>query len=178
MKYLFDTGSIWKMKGDGMMLEKVLDLLKKEKLLAATGGLGLLLGLLCQGYILLFGAEIGVEGNLSKAVSFNVALGMFLLTTALILPFAQLSKRFQQFFRWAYFLASMYSYGLETIQHLRGIDPRFTQYGSTLDQILGMFFGIVAVIMVIFYSLLALFFFRQSVLRVERAGLVIGIRYG
>ncbi len=156
----------------------MISLLKKEKVLLVTGLLGLLLGLFCQIYIMIFGATTGAEGNLSKAVSFNVSLGIFLITTALIIGFAQLSRRMLITFRWAYVVAALYSYGLETIQHLRGIDPRFTQIGSPIDSILAMIFGLVAFTMIGFYIVFASHFFKKNKLTEGRRGIIIAIRYG
>ncbi|WP_332694542.1 hypothetical protein [Halalkalibacter lacteus] len=159
-------------------MRELTDLLKKEKALTLTGFLGLVLGGLCQSYILLFGAQVGLEGDLAKAVSFNIALGIFLLTTAIIVSFANFSRKTKMIFRCFYIITSLYSYGIETIQHFRGIDPRFTQVGSPLDGIFGLLFGLVAIAMIVFYVILAMQFFSKGSMKTKRLRVILGIRYG
>lgn len=152
---------LFKVKGVFIMGELV-SLLKKEKWLTITGIIGLVLGGICQIYIFLTGSMIGAEGDLTKAVSFNVALGIFLITTAIIVPFANFPAKSLITFRWFYVIASLYGYTIETVQHLRGIDPRFTKVGGALDQIFGGIFGLVAITMIVFYVILAKHFFRKD----------------
>lgn len=159
-------------------MNEVISLMKKEKMLAYTGFLGLGLGGICQVYIMIFGAKIGLEGDLTKAVSFDVALGIFMITTAIIVSFAKLPSKSLNRFRWIFSLAAIYSYGLETIQHFRGFDPRFSQAGGLIDVILGGSFAIVAITMIGFYIRLAFQFFRKDSMRTDRFKVILGIRYG
>ncbi|WP_044894280.1 hypothetical protein [Bacillus alveayuensis] len=51
------------------------------------GSLGIILGGICLLITLAGGAIVLPEGDLLKAVSFNLAIGTFIMTTAIILPF-------------------------------------------------------------------------------------------
>ena len=64
-----------------------------EKWLVLTGLLGFLLAGICAGWVLLYGGPVPPEGNVSHAISFNAALGLFLLSTAAITPFSQMGTR-------------------------------------------------------------------------------------
>ncbi|KYG38298.1 hypothetical protein [Bacillus gaemokensis] len=150
---------------------------EEEKWLAVTGFLGFLLGILCVIFIGIYGAIINPEGDLSKALSFNFALGLFLLTTAAILPFSGFTSKKRIFFRWSYILFSLYSYGIETIQHFRGINPRFSKQGHLLDGIFGSLFGLIATAMILYYIVLAWKFFCPGSMN-QRPILILSIRYG
>jgi hypothetical protein len=91
--------------------------------------------------------------------------------------FSGFSSQKRRFFRWSYILFSLYSYGIETIQHFRGINPRFSKQGHLLDSIFGGIFGFVAVAMIVYYIVLAWQFFRPSSMN-QRPLLILSIRYG
>lgn len=151
-------------------------LFQGERALVITGLLGFLLAALCAVFILIGGAERGLEGDVSKAFSFNAALGCFLLSTAAVLPLANMKRRGRQLFRRLYIGLALYAYLLETVQHVRGIDPRFTTHGGPIDVLLGNIFALVAVLMVVLYAVMAVRFFRRSVYK-ARPLLVLGTRY-
>lgn len=147
-----------------------------EKWLVLTGLLGLVLGGFCAILIVVKGVAIPPEGNLYRAVSFDVALGIFLLTTAAIVPLAGFRPRMRAIFRLSYIVLALYSYGTETIQHIRGINPRFPEHGTSLDSLFAMIFGFVALLLIIFYVILALRFFSKGSLS-RRPLLIMAIRY-
>lgn len=148
-----------------------------ERLLVYTGMLGLVLGAFCAGYILITGGIQAPEGDLSKALSFNVAFGIFVLTTALILPFAGFKESTRSKIRWTIIISSLYGYGVETMQHMRGIDPRFTQHGGGVDVLLSMLFGVASLAIIVSYVFITIQFFRKKQSE-NRPHLIIGIRYG
>ncbi|HLM68070.1 MAG TPA: hypothetical protein VK358_11110, partial [Longimicrobium sp.] len=49
----------------------------------------------------------------------------------------------------------LYAYGMENVQVARGIDPRFTRVGSATDQMLGGFFFLSALGMIVLFAVLA-----------------------
>ncbi len=64
-----------------------------------TGLLGFLLAAVCGVWTLINGGEVAPGGDVSKAFSFNAALGIFLLSTAAILPFSAMGVRSRAVFR-------------------------------------------------------------------------------
>lgn len=150
---------------------------KEEPALVAAGVFGFVLSAVCAVMIVLQGEVILPEGNLASALSFNAALGLFLVTTAFFVPLAGFSLRKRRFFRWSYIVFAMYSYGAETIQNMRGFNPRYSQSGNTADTIIGGLFGLVAVLMIVYYIVLAWPFFKSRLLQ-EHPLLTLGIRYG
>ncbi|QTN00967.1 hypothetical protein ERJ70_17740 [Sediminibacillus dalangtanensis] len=151
--------------------------LVRERLLLFTGGIGLLLGGVCLFIVLFKGAAIPPEGDLFKAVSFNVAIGVFLITTAILLPLVKMPDSKQRLFRWGLFICSLYSYGAETIQHIRGINPRFSVAGNLIDQVAGGVFGLVSLCIVGIYIMLAFYIFQPVMLK-QNPICTLGLRYG
>lgn len=147
-----------------------------EKWLVLTGLLGFLLAGVCALWIILYGGEVSPEGDLFKAFSFNAALGMFLLSTAAISPFSGMKEKSRAFFRWSYIILALYSYFAETVQNFRGVNPRFVQDGSAFDIGVGSGFAFVALLLVLYYLVLAIQYFRRKAYNL-RPELVLGIRY-
>lgn len=147
-----------------------------EKWLVLTGLLGFLLAGVCAIWVMLHGGFVAPKGDVSKAFSFNAALGVFLLSTAAIIPFSSLGKRSRAFFRWSYILLALYSYGAETMQNFRGVDPRFVRNGTPFDVAVGSIFTFVALLLVLFYGFLAVQYFRKKAYTLQPK-LVMGIRY-
>lgn len=150
---------------------------KEEPALVAAGVFGFVLAAICAVMIVLRGAVILPEGNVANAMSFNAALGLFLITTAFFVPLAGFSLRKRQIFRWSYIVFALYSYGAETIQNIRGFNPRYSQSGNIAETVIGGLFGLVAVLMIAYYIVLAWPFFKSRLLQ-ERPLLTLGIRYG
>ena len=133
-----------------------LAVLRRERALTATALLGIVLGLGCAAAIGIRGGElVGAEGHLRKAMSFDVAVGIYLLTLVMLLPLARFSRGGMTAWRATLVSLSLYAFALETVQVARGIDPRFTKVGSTADQILGALFFFVAVGMIVTFAVLA-----------------------
>jgi hypothetical protein len=129
---------------------------RREWMLTATGIIGLLLGAACAITIGVRGTElVGAEGHLRKAMAFDVAVGIYLLTLVMLVPLARFSKGGLWTWRVSLTLLSLYAFGMENVQIARGIDPRFTRVGSTLDQLLGGFFFLAATGMIVSFVILA-----------------------
>lgn len=152
-------------------------LFEGERLLVITGLLGLTLAAFVALYIGFNGAEVLPEGNLESAFSFNAALGVFILSIAAFMPLSGLSPRRRTILRWFFIQATIYAYAVETIQHFRGINPRFTRTGSLIDNITGALFGLESLFIIVFTVLLAIPFFRRRASGGERTLTVLGIRY-
>jgi hypothetical protein len=136
-------------------------LLREERVLAAVGVTGLLLGAALGVLMLVSGPVIEPEGVLSKPASFDVAIGIFIITLALLVPLARMPERMLRWWRPTLVVLTLIAYAIETVQPLRGLDPRFSQVAGTPDRLLGAFFFLVAVaIMVLFYLLAVRFFDR------------------
>ncbi|MFC4969842.1 hypothetical protein ACFPES_19815 [Paenibacillus sp. GCM10023248] len=147
-----------------------------EKWLVITGLLGFLLAGICGVWVIFHGAEIAPHGDVSKAISFNAALGIFILSTAAISPFSALGTKSRTVFRWSYIVLALYSYFAETVQNFRGVNPRFVKNGTAFDQGVGSIFAFVALLLVLFYLFLAIQYFRKKAYKL-RPELVLSIRY-
>ncbi|KKI94074.1 membrane protein [Bacillus sp. SA1-12] len=151
-------------------------LFKGERYLIITGVLGFVLAAGIAIYLCFHDPIILPEGNVRNAFSFNAAIGIFILSIAAILPFAGLRNQNRKLMRRLLITASLYSYGVETIQNFRGLNPRFSQYGTVSDSISGMLFALVSLLLIILTCLMMLQFFRIKP-PFERPLLILGIRY-
>jgi hypothetical protein len=149
---------------------------KGERWLVATGLLGFALALMCGIWALIAGAEMPPDGNLWKAFSFNAALGLFLLSTAAISPISGMGRKSRGFFRWSYIVLALYSYFVETVQNIRGVNPRYAEDGSTFDVIAAGVFALVAFLLVGYYLFFAIQFFKKKTYEANPE-LVLAIRY-
>lgn len=156
--------------------KRKLRLFEGERGLVLTGLLGFILAVLCGVWTLINGGEVAPGGDVSKAFSFNAALGIFLLSTAAIAPFSAMGARSRSWFRRIYIGLALYSYGAETIQNFRGINPRFVESNSTFDQAVGNIFTFVALFLVLFYLYLGVQFFRARAYRL-RPEMALSVRY-
>jgi hypothetical protein len=138
-----------------------LGILRRERALTATALLGVALGMACAAGIVIRGSElVGTEGHLRKAATFDVAVGIYLLTLVMLLPLARFSRGGLMAWRVTLVGLTLFAFGMENVQVWRGIDPRFTRVGSATDQMLGGFFflsamGMVASFVVLAWKLLA-----------------------
>jgi len=117
------------------------------------------LGLALAGFVavasLFTGIFIPPEGDLTKPITFDAALGIYFLTIGLFVPLAGFSPRgLRRWLAWSVGLA-IYAFTIETVQPLRGLDPRFSHYASIPGQIAGGVFGIVALGVLTLYVILA-----------------------
>jgi hypothetical protein len=147
----------------------------------AVVGLGLLaltLGAVCAVAALLHGGWfVEPEGRLMDALRFEVGSGIFFLTMAVLVPLAGFTDTGRQRWVTALVLMGVYFLGIETIQAIRGLDPRFTRAGTTVDQAAGAIFGVTALLLVLLTAVLAARFFRSDTMA-DRPDIRTAIRYG
>ncbi len=151
--------------------------LNETRALMWLGFLGIALGLLCLAVAAVRGPLIPPEGELHKAITFNIAVGLYLLTLAFLVPSAGFSENGRR--RWLRWTTGVfiYSYALETIQTLRGLDPRFSRVASVPDRLLGAVFAVIAIGMIVLFVILIRGFFRRD--RSDAASpALLAIRYG
>ncbi|MCR2823674.1 hypothetical protein [Lederbergia panacisoli] len=151
-------------------------LIVEERLLIVMGMIGFLLAAICAVYVVLYGGVVLPEGNVESAFSFNAAIAIFILSMAAILVVSDLKPSSRKWIRWGLAATVLIGYGIETIQHFRGINPRFTQVGTTTDMLVGMFFGLISLVLIILTVLVAISFFRKRDV-VQQPILILSIRY-
>ena len=149
----------------------------REPGLVTVGVGGLLLAVVCMIGVAFRGRHIPPEGKLLDAATFTFGVGVYTLTVALLLPVAGYSATTRRRWRRAYYLFAVYGLLLETVQAFRGLDPRFTEEGETIDSIAGAVFGVTAGITLVLFVLLGVQIFRRGVLD-DRPVLRLGVRYG
>jgi len=127
------------------------------------GCVGIVLGLICVAVLVARGgAPIPPEGDLTKAASFDTAIGIYAITLALLLPSAGFSDKGRRRWMWWQIATMVYSYPIETIQIFRGVDPRFSKVATPIEQILGLVFFLVALNVMVLFLIMAARFFRRD----------------
>ncbi|RBW67253.1 hypothetical protein, partial [Bacillus taeanensis] len=164
------------MKSNRSEHEPSVKLFEGERGLVMTGLIGFILSIGIAFFIYFQGHIILPEGDMKDAFSFNAALGIYVLSIAAILPLARFGDRKRKVVRWFLILASFYSYVIETVQNFRGINPRFTRVGTSIDMVAGMLFGVVSLVLVALAVVLTIQFLRMKPPH-ERPLLILGIRY-
>ena len=152
--------------------------LMQNRALAVLGFVGIVLGVFC--FAVMFargGVPIPPEGDLEKPATFNIAVGIYILTIALLLPSAGFSERGRR--RWVAWTVVFFVYGytVETVQTFRGLDPRFSKVGTPWDQMIGGIFFLTAVSLLVLFIIMALRFFRRPGLSVDST-VLLAIKYG
>lgn len=147
-----------------------------ERWLVLTALFGFLLAGICAIWVMVYGGAVSPRGDVAKAISFDAALGLFLLSTAAIVPLAGMGAKSRSFFRWSYIILALYSYSAETVQNFRGVNPRFVRDGSSFDIAVGSGFAFVALLLVLYYLFFAIQYFRPKAYKL-RPELIVGIRY-
>ena len=123
------------------------------------------------------GFAIGPEGDLTKAITFDGALGLYFLTLGFFVPLAGFTAHaLRRWSRWTIGIA-IYAYSTETVQTLRGLDPRFTKVGAPLDRIAGGVFFFAALGVIALFSVLAVKLVRRDT-RGPKGILLLALRYG
>ena len=122
---------------------RILAAFREERGVTAVALLGIALGGIAFIAAGLRGAQVPPEGDLMKPATFDVALGLFILSLVPWLPvsgFGEAARR-----RWRLWMIGLaiYAFGIETIQQFRGIDPRFSQ-AEPVSQIFGGIFFVAA----------------------------------
>ncbi|MDQ3819817.1 MAG: hypothetical protein M3362_19380 [Acidobacteriota bacterium] len=148
----------------------------EERPLLCLGLLGIVLGIIAFGVMAARGRFVPPEGYIYKAATFDIAIGIYILTIILYLPLSGLSSGGRRRWRLCSIALAIYAYAIENIQIYRGLDPRFTRVGSPADQIAGVLFGLSALGLIIMFLVLTLrFFSRRNAVKNELV--LLGIRY-
>ena len=152
--------------------------LTRVRALFWVGVAGIVLSAGCTALAALRGSfAIGPEGDLTKAITFDGALGLYFLTLGFFVPLAGFTAQgLRRWSQWTVGLA-IYAYGMETVQTLRGLDPRFTKVGPPIDRILGGVFFLAALVVAALFSVLALKLLRRNTRGLEGI-LPLALRYG
>jgi hypothetical protein len=112
------------------------------------------------------------EGDLTKSLTFNGAIGIYYLTLAFYVPLARFGRATHLIWVALAYLFTVYGLSIETVQIFRGLDPRFSEASSSADDIAAGLFGLAAVGQIGVFSFLAFRFFRQPA-----SLIVLAIRY-
>jgi hypothetical protein len=153
------------------------EIYSEERVLFCLGLLGIALGLIGLVVMAVRGRIIPPEGYIYKAASFDIAIGIYLLTIILFVPLAGFSARGRRWWRRASVALALYAYAAENIQIYRGLDPRFTRFGSVLDNIAGNLFALTALGLIATFIILMRRFFTSRT-SINGSLLLLGIRYG
>jgi hypothetical protein len=149
----------------------------REPGLVAVGVTGVVVASVCVVAVAVRGRYVPPEGKLLDAATFDFGVGVFTLTVALLVPLAGFTPPARRRWRRIYYVFPVYGLTLESLQALRGLDPRFTEAGGHIDVIAGIVFGFTAALNTVMFMVLGLRFFRSDVLA-DRPALRLGIRYG
>ncbi len=163
---------------DNSIIATVVGLWKREPVLIAIACAAFLLAGVCAAVAAMRGGwSVPPEGRLLEAFKFELGVGIYFLTLALLLPLAGMSPRGRlRWLAWTQVVAA-YFISVETLQALRGLDPRFTEAGGRIDQLAGIVFGVTALAILVLFIILVRGFFRRDALR-DHPPLRLGIRYG
>ena len=99
-----------------------------------------------------------------EAAKFDAALGVYLLTLALVLPLAGFSAKGRR--RWVGWTCGLtvFSFAMENVQAWRGLNPRFSPVAGPVDQALGGVFFLAALGVATLYFVPFARFFRRETL--------------
>lgn len=159
----------------GDLVRRLRETLAREPVLTILGLAGLVIAGLCLVAVVFRGAVIPPEGKMLDAAIFSFGVGLFILSTALLLPLAGFTPRGRRLWRRLSYSFFVFSFVLEPVQAFRGLDPRFAEAG--VDLVLGIVWGLTAGLVVVLAVILGLRFFRKDVLT-HRTLLRMAIRYG
>lgn len=147
--------------------------LARSPALALLGALGVALAVVCLLAAVLRGVVVPPEGNLYETATFDGAVGIFMLTLAVLAPGVEWSRTGRRIWAGTLVGLTLYSYGIETIQAFRGLDPRFSRVAGPLDQAAGGIFFLAALGIMACFIILAVKYFRAPDTFVN-----VAVRYG
>jgi hypothetical protein len=124
-------------------LPQILAGYRAERGLTATALFGVGLGVVALAAAALRGSMVPPEGDLMKPATFDLAVGIFILSLIPWLPVSGFSDTARR--RWRVWMIGLllYAFATETVQQFRGIDPRFSR-AEPASQLFGLFFFIAA----------------------------------
>ncbi|MCH5585747.1 hypothetical protein MK805_12415 [Shimazuella sp. AN120528] len=148
---------------------------QQEKGLVWTSIIGVLLTIgLTITYLIHGTNDIPPEGKFSKAITFDLALSIFAFSTGFLLHLLSLATPYRRkIFVIPLIITIWVGYFVETLQNLRGIDPRFTH--AHLPFVYLNFFTIaVAAMLTILIIMFTVFVFRS---KGENQLLLLSVKY-
>lgn len=160
------------------ILGTLLVLWKRERLVVACGLMAFLLAGICLGVAAARGSwHVPPEGRLLEAVKFEIGVGIYFLTLALLVPFAGMTARGRR--RWVAGTVAnaLYFVPIEAVQGIRGFDPRFSRAGSVIDQAAGAIFGLTAIVTIVLFAVLVRRIFTRDALP-DAPALRLAVGYG
>ena len=124
-------------------VRQMLSTFREERGVTAVALVGIGLGLLTLVVAAIRGPVIAPEGDLMKPATFDLALGIFILSLIPWLPVSGFSDAARR--RWRSWMMGLglYAFAIETVQQFRGIDPRFSR-AEPASQAFGVLFFFVA----------------------------------
>jgi hypothetical protein len=99
---------------------------REERALTLTSLGGVALGAIILAIVFVRGPIVEPEGDLMKPATFNLAVGIFILSLIPWLPVSGFTDTGRRLWRRWMVAMLIYAFGIETIQQFRGIDPRFS----------------------------------------------------
>jgi hypothetical protein len=151
----------------------------EQRWLYQMSAIGFILGAFSFACLLLqqAGLFFAPDLKLHKPSSICTAFGIFLATTALVMPLTGLSYRTRSRFQHLLCVAVYYGYAVEMIQVFRGVDPRFGKGNFYINILPGIVDGLLFAGVIVMYVWLMLQFFTAHSYRINPL-MVLGIRYG
>jgi hypothetical protein len=149
----------------------------RAPVLAAVGALGVVVAAGMALAALVRGNAVGPEGNLFETATFDVALGIYVLTLAALSPLAAFTPRGRRTWIALFSTLVLVAYAIETVQAFRGLDPRFSAVAGPIDQAVGSFFLLVAQGVMICAFVVFWKFFSPATAHLPHA-LRLAVRYG
>ncbi|MBM7839944.1 hypothetical protein JOC54_003224 [Alkalihalobacillus xiaoxiensis] len=134
---------------------------RKEKWFVWLGGVGIGLAIMALAVIYVRGAQVAPEGNMADVFSFSAAVGIFLLSLAVVYTQTEFNTKSKQRIRFSIIGIILYFYAIEFVQHYRGINPRFTSEGSILDMVLGGIFGMTSLLLIVLLMIISIHFWKM-----------------
>lgn len=159
------------------LAERLGGLWRRHRLVTGVGLLGFMFAAATAAVAIWNGGWLlAPEGRLLEAIKFDVALGIYTLTVALILPLATMTAAGRR--RWVGWTVglTLFAYLMENVQAWRGLDPRFSEVAGPIDQMLGGLFFLQALGLLVLFVILMRGFFRADALP-DRQALRVSLRY-
>lgn len=124
-------------------VRQILSTFREERGVTTVALFGVGLGLLTLVVAAIRGPIVEPEGDLMKPATFDLAVGIFILTLIPWLSVSGFSDAARR--RWRRWMMGLglYAFAIETVQQFRGIDPRFSQ-AEPPSQVLGAVFFVTA----------------------------------
>ena len=122
-------------------LSQIANVFREERALTLTALGGVAIGAIVLAIALVRGPIVAPEGDLMKPATFDLAVGIFILSLIPWLPASGFTDAGRRLWRRWMIAMLIYSFGIETVQQFRGIDPRFSLAEPQSQIFGGLFFA-------------------------------------